>query len=121
MPAFVVSTNVPRDALPEGLLAELTEELAKATGKPAQVRGGRGTWGLWARDERPPPSISLSSPQYVSVQVNPDQVMSFGGSSAPCAICSLHSIGKISAPQNKAYSAMLSALLAKRLRVPADR
>ncbi|XP_034294482.1 macrophage migration inhibitory factor [Pantherophis guttatus] len=94
MPAFVVSTNVSRDALPEGLLAELTEELAKATGKPAQ---------------------------YVSVQVNPDQVMSFGGSSAPCAICSLHSIGKISAPQNKAYSAMLSALLAKRLRVPADR
>lgn len=71
-----------------------------------------------------PPSIHLSlspPPQYVSVQVNPDQVMSFGGSSAPCAICSLHSIGKISAPQNKAYSAMLSALLAKRLRVPADR
>ncbi|XP_013917301.1 PREDICTED: macrophage migration inhibitory factor isoform X2 [Thamnophis sirtalis] len=94
MPAFVVSTNVSRDALPEGLLPELTEELAKATGKPAQ---------------------------YVSVQVNPDQVMSFGGSSAPCAICSLHSIGKISAPQNKAYSAILSALLAKRLHVPADR
>ncbi|KAM6423009.1 macrophage migration inhibitory factor [Liasis olivaceus] len=94
MPAFVVHTSVPRDALPEGLLGELTEELAKATGKPAQ---------------------------YVAVQVLPDQVMSFGGSCAPCALCTLHSIGKISAPQNKAYTALLSALLAKRLRIPADR
>ena len=39
MPMFVVNTNVPRASVPDGLLSELTQQLAQATGKPAQVCG----------------------------------------------------------------------------------
>lgn len=40
MPMFVVNTNVSKDAVPESLTGELTQQLAKATGKPAQVSSG---------------------------------------------------------------------------------
>lgn len=44
MPMFTIHTNVCKDAVPDSLLGELTQQLAKATGKPAQVRprDGRG-------------------------------------------------------------------------------
>ena len=42
MPMFTVNTNVPRASVPEGLLSELTQQLAQATGKPAQYIAG--TW-----------------------------------------------------------------------------
>nr|AAB26003.1 macrophage migration inhibitory factor, MIF {N-terminal} [cattle, brain, Peptide Partial, 39 aa] [Bos taurus] len=35
-PMFVVNTNVPRASVPDGLLSELTQQLAQATGKPPQ-------------------------------------------------------------------------------------
>lgn len=47
--------------------------------------------------------------------------MVFGGSSEPCALCSLHSIGKIGGAQNRTYSKLLCGLLAERLRVSPDR
>ncbi|XP_062840179.1 macrophage migration inhibitory factor [Anolis carolinensis] len=95
MPMFVLNTNVAAEAIPESLTSEITEQLAKATGKPAQ---------------------------YIAVHVLPGQRMSFGGSSAePCALCSLHSIGKIGAAQNKAYSKLLCSLLQDKLHVPPDR
>ncbi|XP_051829359.1 macrophage migration inhibitory factor [Antechinus flavipes] len=94
MPMFVVQTNVPRSAVPDSLLGELTAQLAKATGKPAQ---------------------------YIAVHISADQLMAFGGSSDPCALCSLHSIGKIGGPQNKAYSKQLCELLTKHLKIPGDR
>ena len=94
MPTFVVNTNVSRDAVPESLLGELTQQLAKATGKPAQ---------------------------YIAVHIVPDQLMSFGGSSDPCALCSLLSIGKIGGPQNKSYTKLLCDQLSKHLHIPADR
>lgn len=47
--------------------------------------------------------------------------MAFGGSSEPCALCSLHSIGKIGGAQNRSYSKLLCGLLAERLRVSPDR
>lgn len=34
---FIVNTNVARASVPDGLLSELTQQLAQATGKPAQV------------------------------------------------------------------------------------
>lgn len=37
MPTFRLTTNVPKDAIPDELLGRLTEQLAKATGKPAEV------------------------------------------------------------------------------------
>lgn len=38
---FVVSTNVSKDAVPAGLMPEMSQELAKAMGKPANV-----SWSL---------------------------------------------------------------------------
>ncbi|MBN3296073.1 MIF factor, partial [Amia calva] len=94
MPMFVVNTNVDKDAVPDAFLSEATKDLAKAMGKPAQ---------------------------YIAVQVNADQIMMFGGKPDPCALCSLHSIGKISGSQNKQYSQLLSGLLKKHMGIPADR
>uniref|UniRef100_A0A8C9P1B5 Macrophage migration inhibitory factor n=1 Tax=Spermophilus dauricus TaxID=99837 RepID=A0A8C9P1B5_SPEDA len=83
MPMFVVNTNVPRASVPDGLISELTQQLAQATSKPAQ---------------------------YIAVHVVPDQLMAFGGSNEPCALCSLHSIGKIGGAQNRSYSKLLCGL-----------
>ncbi|XP_004636370.1 macrophage migration inhibitory factor [Octodon degus] len=94
MPMFVLNTNVPRTSVPDGFLSELTQQLAQATGKPAQ---------------------------YIAVHVVPDQLMTFAGSSEPCALCSLHSIGKIGGSQNRSYSKLLCGLLAERLRISPDR
>ncbi|MCH1933272.1 phenylpyruvate tautomerase MIF-related protein, partial [Shewanella sp. A25] len=65
---FIVNTNVPLASVPEGILSELTQQLAQATGTPAQ---------------------------YIAVHVVPDQLMTFSGTNDPCALCSLHIIGKI--------------------------
>ncbi|XP_072289769.1 macrophage migration inhibitory factor [Eucyclogobius newberryi] len=94
MPMFVINTNVARGDVPDALLSEATEELAKAMGKPAQ---------------------------YIAVQVNPDQMMRFGNKGDPCALCSLHSIGKISGALNKQYSKLLCGLLDKHLGIAAER
>nr|XP_033810933.1 macrophage migration inhibitory factor [Geotrypetes seraphini] len=94
MPILSVHTNVAKDAVPKTLLAEFTQQLAKATGKPAQ---------------------------YVAVHILTDQLMSFGASSEPCALCSLHSIGKIGGPQNKAYSKLISDMLKKHLNIQPER
>ncbi|XP_069071273.1 macrophage migration inhibitory factor isoform X2 [Pleurodeles waltl] len=59
--------------------------------------------------------------QYIAIHIVPDQMMSFGGTTDPCAICSLYSIGKIGASQNKTYSKMLCDLLNKELHIPANR
>ncbi|XP_061900084.1 macrophage migration inhibitory factor [Entelurus aequoreus] len=94
MPMFVVNTNVAPDDVPAALLTEATEELAKSMGKPAQ---------------------------YIAVHIHPEQMMLFGGKGDPCAMCSLHSIGKISPAQNKQYSKLLCGLLNKHLGIAADR
>lgn len=67
------------------------------------------------------PLTAAPPPQYIAVHVVPDQLMAFGGSSEPCALCSLHSIGKIGGAQNRSYSKLLCGLLAERLRISPDR
>ncbi|KAM3613179.1 uncharacterized protein V6R79_021994 [Siganus canaliculatus] len=94
MPMFVVNTNVAKSDVPPALLSEASDELAKVMGKPLK---------------------------YISVQINPDQMMLFGGKDDPCALCSLHSIGQISGTQNKQYSNLLCGLLKKHLGVSPDR
>ncbi|XP_068098688.1 macrophage migration inhibitory factor-like [Hyperolius riggenbachi] len=93
MPTFELSTNVCKDAIPDSLLGSLTEQLAKATGKPKE---------------------------YIAVHIMPGQMMSFGGSTDPCALCSLKSIGKIGG-QQKNYTKILSDILSQELSIPADR
>ncbi|XP_053486514.1 macrophage migration inhibitory factor [Ictalurus furcatus] len=94
MPMFVVNTNVSKDEVPAGLLSEITQELAKAMGKPAN---------------------------YIAVHIVPDQMMMFGGKGDPCALCSLHSIGKIGGSHNKQYSKLLMGVLNKHLGISPDR
>lgn len=92
-------------------------------GRREATPGGEGTWGA------PGPARSLGSsdralslsPQYIAVHVVPDQLMAFGGSTEPCALCSLHSIGKIGGTQNRTYSKLLCGVLAERLRISPDR
>ncbi|XP_028648565.2 LOW QUALITY PROTEIN: macrophage migration inhibitory factor [Erpetoichthys calabaricus] len=93
MPIFVVNTNVSKDAVPEAFISEVTKELAKAMGKPAQ---------------------------YIAIHVASDQLMMFGGKTDPCALCSLHSIGKISG-QQKQYSKLFCGMLQKHLNISTDR
>ena len=73
------------------------------------------------RRERAGRLTAAPRPQYIAVHVAPDQLMTFGGSSEPCALCSLHSIGKIGGAQNRSYSKLLCGLLAERLRISPDR
>lgn len=73
-------------------------------------------------DNTPLPLLFFfSSQQYLAIQISPDQVMSFGGSTAPCAMCFLYSIGKIGEQENKVYSKLLCDLLNKQLKIPSDR
>ncbi|KAK2537976.1 macrophage migration inhibitory factor [Columba livia] len=94
MPKLIVNTNVSKDKVPESFTGELTQQLSKAMGKPAQC---------------------------IAIQISPDQVISFGGSTDPCAVCFLYSIGKIGEQENKVYSRLLCDLLNKQLKIPSDR
>ncbi|NWZ83509.1 MIF factor, partial [Poecile atricapillus] len=58
--------------------------------------------------------------QYLAIQI-PDLVMSFGGSTDPCAMCFLYSTGKVGEQENKVYSKLLCDLLNKKLKIPSDR
>ncbi|XP_069789145.1 macrophage migration inhibitory factor isoform X3 [Narcine bancroftii] len=59
--------------------------------------------------------------QYIAVHIVPDQMMHFGGSTEPCALASLSSIGKISNKENKDYSKMLFDLVNKHLHISPSR
>ncbi|KFV98064.1 Macrophage migration inhibitory factor, partial [Eurypyga helias] len=76
MPKLIVNTNISKDKVPESFTGELTQQLSKAMGKPTQ---------------------------YLAIQVSPDQVMSFGGSTDPCAMCFLYRISMIGEHENKIY------------------
>ncbi|XP_041276193.1 macrophage migration inhibitory factor-like [Onychostruthus taczanowskii] len=93
MPKFIVNTNISKDKVPESFAGELTQQLSKALGKPAQ---------------------------YLAVQFSPGQVMSFGGSTDPCAMCFLY-IGKLGEQENKVHSKLLCDLMSKQLKTPSDR
>ncbi len=92
MPYLKLSTNV-EIAQPQELLAELSQLLARETGKPER---------------------------YVMVEVTGGQAMLFAGSGQPLAYLECKSIG-LSSSQAKALSATLATLLASRLSVAADR
>ncbi|XP_072355070.1 macrophage migration inhibitory factor-like isoform X1 [Scyliorhinus torazame] len=59
--------------------------------------------------------------EYIAVHIVPDQILHFGGSSEPCALGSLSSIGKIGSKQNKTYSKVLFDLVNKHLHISPDR
>ncbi|XP_050174617.1 macrophage migration inhibitory factor-like [Myiozetetes cayanensis] len=94
MPKFIVNTNVSKDKVPESFTGEFMQQLSKALDKPAQ---------------------------YLAIQISPDQMMSFGDSTDPCAMCFLYSVGKIGEQENRVYSKLLCDLLNKELKIPSDR
>ncbi|XP_061691295.1 macrophage migration inhibitory factor-like [Syngnathoides biaculeatus] len=94
MQIFFVNTTVRKEDLPADLLSETTEELAKAVGKPAQL---------------------------IAVHIHADQIMMIGGNVDPCALCSYHSIDKISCVKIKEYSKILCGLLNKHLGISPER
>ncbi|XP_077434901.1 macrophage migration inhibitory factor-like [Vanacampus margaritifer] len=94
MPIFAVNTNFAKGDLPATLMTEATEELVKVTGKPVEL---------------------------IAVHVHADQIIMIGGKEDPCALCSFHSIEKISCDQIKQYSKLLCGLLNKQLGISPDR
>ncbi|KAK4813066.1 hypothetical protein QYF61_007568 [Mycteria americana] len=123
MPKFIVNTNISKDEVPESFTGELTQQLSKAMGKPAQVSIQIPSWIFktfpnMAKENNIP---FFFFQQYLAIQISPDQLMSFGGSTDPCAMCFLYSIGKIGEQENKVYSKLLCDLLNKQLKIPSDR
>ncbi|XP_063368793.1 macrophage migration inhibitory factor-like [Cydia amplana] len=94
MPHFRIETNVPRDQIPKDFVSKAVPILAKALGKPEQ---------------------------YCVVSVHPDVMMSFSGTTAPCAIGNVMSIGALGVEQNKKHAKVLYELVEKELGVPSDR
>ncbi|MDP3334282.1 MAG: phenylpyruvate tautomerase MIF-related protein [Methylococcaceae bacterium] len=94
MPFLKLSTNVTiEQSQSEQLLKELSQLLAKETGKPER---------------------------YVMVQVTGGKAMLFGGSNQPLAYLECKSIG-LTAAQAKVLSASLSKLLTSALSLTAER
>jgi phenylpyruvate tautomerase len=91
MPAFVINTNVPRANIPANFVTELSGLVAKLSSKPES---------------------------YVAIQVNPDQIMSFGGSSGPCAVCTFGNIGRIN---NREFTKQVMDKINKDLHIDAGR
>uniref|UniRef100_A0A0N5AJ47 L-dopachrome isomerase n=1 Tax=Syphacia muris TaxID=451379 RepID=A0A0N5AJ47_9BILA len=80
MPVFTINTNLPADKIPAGFLEKTSKIIASSLGKPES---------------------------YVSVVVNAGLLMTFGGSSNPCAVCSLESIGGVGGGRNNSHAAKL--------------
>ncbi|KAF9815767.1 hypothetical protein SFRURICE_009284 [Spodoptera frugiperda] len=88
MPHFRIETNVPRSQIPATFVQKAVPVLAKALGKPEQ---------------------------YCVVSIIPDVQMSFGGSTEPCAIANLMSIGALGVEQNKKHAKVLFELVEQEL------
>ena len=55
------------------------------------------------------------------IVVVPDQLVSFGGTSEPCAHIELASIGRLGVEENKALSAVIFKLVQEKLGIPDTR
>ncbi|CAB3222225.1 unnamed protein product [Arctia plantaginis] len=94
MPHFRIETNLSSDKIPEDFVLKAVPVLAKALGKPEQ---------------------------YCVVSVIPNVAMSFGGTSDPCAIANLMSIGALGVEQNKKHAKVLFELVEKELGIKNDK
>ncbi|OZC07814.1 putative phenylpyruvate tautomerase [Onchocerca flexuosa] len=94
MPAFTIDTNIPQNNVSDAFLKKASSTVAKALGKPES---------------------------YVAVHVNGGQAMVFGGSTDPCAVCVLKSIGCVGPNVNNSHAEKLFKLLADELKIPKNR
>ncbi|XP_071790104.1 macrophage migration inhibitory factor-like [Asterias amurensis] len=93
MPLLEIRTNVKKQNIPGDFLQTASKTFQETIDKPMQ---------------------------YIAVIVRPDEMMSFGGSTEPCAMVDFISAGKIGGEENKNYSKAIAALMEK-LGVPSDR
>lgn len=59
--------------------------------------------------------------QYISVCVMPGQIMSFGGTTEPCALMHVGSIGKLGVQENKDISKKLFQFIKEKLNIEGTR
>ncbi|XP_041456406.1 macrophage migration inhibitory factor-like [Lytechinus pictus] len=93
MPTLQIFTNVKEGEFPDGFFAGLSSVFQKAIGKPEK---------------------------YICIHVVPNQMMSFGGSTEPCAIANVTSIGKLGVEENKVLTQVITTEMLK-IGVNADR
>ncbi|KFM75924.1 Macrophage migration inhibitory factor, partial [Stegodyphus mimosarum] len=94
MPTLTINTNIPKAKIPDGFLQSTAKLVAELLGKPLN---------------------------YVVVHINPDQLMSWAGSSDPCAVASLGSIGSLGKGQNIKISGKLFSHIKETLGINEDR
>ncbi|XP_052798947.1 macrophage migration inhibitory factor homolog [Mya arenaria] len=67
-------------------------------------------------------AAQLGKPEsYVTVRLVPDQIMSHGGSTDPCASVQVFSIGAIGGEKNKNHSQAIGKFINSELGIPIDR
>jgi phenylpyruvate tautomerase len=93
MPLLTVQTNISVEEKSKELLDLLTDVIAEGTGKPKA---------------------------YISILLDDNKVMSFGGTTEPCAIISLGSIGAIEGKQ-KLMSKSVMTILQDQVGIGPDR
>ncbi|XP_046335813.2 macrophage migration inhibitory factor-like [Haliotis rufescens] len=94
MPCFLLFTNLQASAIPKGFLMETSTVIAKAIRKPEI---------------------------YVTVRIHPDQMMSHGGTTDPCANSELQSIGNMGNEENIQMSKEISEFLQQKLGIDPKR
>ncbi|XP_038056752.1 macrophage migration inhibitory factor-like [Patiria miniata] len=93
MPMFEINTNAKVANIPSNFVVDTSKTISEMIGKPVQQ---------------------------VAVRLNAGQLMAFGGSTDPCALVSMKSIGKISQNENIKYAKVITEVLGK-LGVKPDR
>lgn len=94
MPILQITTNVPKEKVTPDVLTTLSKMVAEMLGK---------------------------SEAYCMVHVVPDQLMTFGGTTEPCAVALFCSLGKLGVEENKSYAAKLYPYLETTLGIPSGR
>lgn len=94
MPILEIATNVSKEKVTPEVLTTLSKILSETLGK---------------------------SENFCTVRVVPDQLMTFGGTTEPCGVALLASIGALGVEKNKAHAAKIYAYLEKSLGIPSDR
>uniref|UniRef100_A0A915PZA7 L-dopachrome isomerase n=1 Tax=Setaria digitata TaxID=48799 RepID=A0A915PZA7_9BILA len=94
MPYFTIDTNIPKDRISDAFLKKASSTVASALGKPEM---------------------------YVSIHVNSGQAMTFSGTTDPCAVCVLKSIGCVGGSVNNSHADKLYKLLNEELKIPKNR
>ncbi|RNA00674.1 Macrophage migration inhibitory factor [Brachionus plicatilis] len=88
MPFLRLITNVPKSKIPPNFNEHMTEILQSLLNKPKE---------------------------YCSVQIIPEQILTFGKSHEACALVVLMSVGRLGTMENKVYSEILMTELANSL------